>query len=193
LVNVVLGWWPIPHKKNEGNLSVAVLMFNADGVMVDNIKPTSWSGMQPRKACRERVVLADTSQFALRLGLLSSEFFCDRINLEIALDRLPPDVSSIVFVTFAQGPDPLYKFRRKFLRIVDPASAVELAMFNYRIEYSEAYDALLVGGLYFERDLWAFKPSGKQFQVPGGYDAILEVAGPLWVNELVDHIQSAVQ
>jgi hypothetical protein len=185
LINVVFGWCPIKRNDHIFHLSIAVQMYDAQGIVVENMIEKRWRGFCPKRACGRRVsVLSNAHQFARRLGWGRSEYFEDQLNFEIAIDRLPPEIWSISFVGYSRSNYSVHMFKRKFLRIIDPATGTELEMFNYRIEESKEKDVVLIGGLYFAEDLWTFKPSLRLFAVPGGADKIHQATAGVWMEEL---------
>jgi hypothetical protein len=212
-ISVVFGWVPLPAPDGRGGpaeLSIFVQLYDAYGRPVDSVTggPTEFfvRFASKRESASRRISFSEP-KFELSLGLLKSEFFTDRWCVTLDLARLPPDVWSVSFVAFspekihfgAQGPmgqamvTPgmqrcLHEFKRKFLRIMEPHSKVELELFNVRMqEESDRDDALLLGGLYFAQDLWTFAPVGKKFtcrkglerDTPSMWNAELAARGPI--------------
>jgi stress response protein SCP2 len=192
-ISVVFGWIPIQCGEDDtAELRILVQLYDAHGRCVDRIIGGPGgiiaSFFQKKKTDDGRVAFTNAG-FELPLGLFKSEFFRDRWCVTLDLDRLPPDVWSVSFAAQStRASICVHRFKRKFLRIMEPRSKVELELFNVRMqEESDRDDALLLGGLYFAQDLWTFAPVGKKFtclteierDAPRFWNAELAARGPI--------------
>jgi stress response protein SCP2 len=124
------------------------------------------------------------NESARQVGLIT-----DRMSFQMAIHTLRRDVWSISFVTYSRKGRLVENFEHKFVRIVDPTTGTEFEKFKYRVEESKRWSVVLIGGLYFRDNLWAFQPSVKWFPMTDGYEKINEVSAAVWRDELVEHNQ----
>jgi hypothetical protein len=188
VINLLFGWEPIQHDKYQSDLSIALEMYDSDGELVD-VMAKSFFGISWRKeVCDSRVLAENKDEFKMDLPMFKREFFRDQFNVSISLAELPPQVYSVSFVAYNRHTsDPVHKFRRTFVRIVDSLTKMELELFHYRIEQESAYkDACLIGGLYFGQSGWMFAPVVKLFSLQDGFDHLHKRAQDVWMQELAN-------
>jgi hypothetical protein len=184
-VNLVFGWNSINHEKYQANLSIATQFYDGSGHIVDTLAKSFFEVRWRKEACGGTVTVEDEHAFEMKLGLFMSEFYKDHFNVRVKLDALPPEVRSISFVAYnRQTIDKVHEFKRQFVRIIDPATRVELGLFPYRLESSAHRDACMIGGLYIGEYGWTFAPVVQLFNWEIGFDQLHQEAQALWVLEL---------
>jgi hypothetical protein len=184
-VNLVFGWNPIIYDKFQANLSIAIQLYDSDGHIVDTLAKSFFGVRWRKQACGGAVIVEDEHAFEMKLGLFVREFYQDHFNVKINLKELPPQVRSISFVAYNRHSyDKVHEFKRKFVRMIDPLTRIELGLFHYRLESSSDKEACLIGGMYIGEYGWTFAPVVQLFSWQSGFDHIHQEAQALWMGEM---------
>jgi hypothetical protein len=170
-IHAVFGWIPVVEKDDDGStvyhISLSLMFFGARGQPVDGMfrqGKASWRS---------------PTEFAMFWSLsCNSELFSDQCNVRLELDTLQIDVGSVAFIASAPLNYTVSDFGRKFVRIIDAATFIELMMFPYEGREGSGPNCL-IGGLVYREDAWEFHPVLKQFGrgPPEG-------AAPIWLGML---------
>jgi hypothetical protein len=185
-INLLFGWVPLPDDPSDYDLSIAIQLYDSYGCLVRSISSFRIGFFGEKKPTDSRVITESSSAFAMHGLGLKSELFLDRFNVRVNIAQLFPDVCSLSFVAYSRDNEKPHEFKRKFVRIVEPQSKMELELFTYRMEDSNNTDAVLIGGLYFANDNWVFAPVVQTFACKEGFTKVNESAVPIWVSQLTN-------
>jgi hypothetical protein len=160
-VHVIFGWLPTGSKASDPALELSLLFFDPGGKYVGSYKRGIL--MWEESALDGRVKIEDGDAFKKRFGFsLKEEFFTDYLNFAVALDQLAGDIGSVAFVGWTTDRVVTFdRFRRKFLRFVDPATKIELALFPYQVPLVAPEEAVVIGGIVQTDGAWGFRPALK--------------------------------
>jgi stress response protein SCP2 len=85
--------------------------------------------------------------FRDKVSSSKSPYYHDKLNFSVSLNEIEGDVQSMAFVVFTRCDERVDQFRRKAVRLMDPATKVELTLFPYRMDATDVRSAWIVAGM----------------------------------------------